>query len=222
MSSPGSGADVADATPAPPFGPVAAPPFPDMVLLDREGVLLHHIDPYIVRHDQVRLIDHAAETVARLTELGITVAVVTNQSCINRGLASRRFVDEVCGWLLAQVRRAGGDIAQFHVCPHRSDEGCRCRKPEPGMLRDAMRAANAAPHRTWVIGDHDSDVAAGRRAQCGYVVHVRSGRQAYPAPLADASFATLAEAVSVLLRGTAGPGGRDPGLAVNRRGGQRE
>jgi D-glycero-D-manno-heptose 1,7-bisphosphate phosphatase len=162
-------------------------------------VLLCHVDPYILNFAQVRVIDNALAAVARLTELGIPVAVVTNQSCVDRGLTSRQFVDDVCSWLLRQARLAGGDLAGFHVCPHTPGAGCGCRKPEPGLLCEAIRAVGAAPSHTWMVGDHDTDIVAGRRARCGYVVHVRSGRQKHPAPLADASFTTLAEAVAALL-----------------------
>jgi D-glycero-D-manno-heptose 1,7-bisphosphate phosphatase len=183
---------------------IALPEPPRLVVLDREGVLLHHVDPYIVRREQVRIIDGAAAAVARIALAGIAVAVATNQSCINRGLVPAAFVTATCEHVRAEVRALGGDIARFYICPHRPDQGCACRKPAPRLLRQAMRDSGAEPGQTWVIGDHDTDVLAGRRARCGYCVHVLSGRQSHPSPLADACFADLASAVAALLPATPG------------------
>lgn len=177
----------------------AEPRPPRLVLLDREGVLLQHVEPYLIRRAQACLIDGAIAAVADITQAGAKVAVVSNQSCINRGLVSARFVAEVCDWLSQTVRTAGGELMGCYICPHRPDEGCACRKPAPGLLQQAMHDAGVLPQDTWMIGDHDTDVLAGYRAGCAYRLHVRSGRQSEPSRFADACFADLRAAITALL-----------------------
>jgi histidinol-phosphate phosphatase family protein len=86
--------------------------------------------------------------------------VVTNQSGVGRGILS---VDDV-GAVNAEIERRLGPIDAWLVCPHAPDEGCGCRKPEPGLVHDACRALGVRPGRCVVIGDIGSDVEAAHRA----------------------------------------------------------
>jgi D-glycero-D-manno-heptose 1,7-bisphosphate phosphatase len=135
--------------------------------LDRDGTINVKAPEgdYITAPDQVRLLPAAAAAVRRLNDLGALVIVVTNQ----RGIALGRMtgedltgVHERLQALLAE--QAGAHIDAFFACPH--DRGqCECRKPEPGMLRDAMHAfPDIDAGRSVLIGDAPSDVAAGQRA----------------------------------------------------------
>jgi len=134
-------------------------PRPDAVLLDRDGTLVvdvpHNGDPR-----EVRPMPGAQEAVARLRRAGVPTAVVTNQSGIARGFTT---ADQVAA-VNRRVEQLFGPLGPWFVCPHGDEDGCDCRKPEPGMLLTAARSLGADPARTAMIGDTGADMEAARRA----------------------------------------------------------
>lgn len=166
---------------------------PRLLILDRDGVLVQNVATYIRSWVEVIAIEGSFAAVAGFQRLGARVAVVTNQSPVSRGLIDISFVDAVNDWIRTQVARCGGttDIP-FYVCPHVPADGCGCRKPEPGLLHRAQRHAGVTPARSWMVGDHDSDIDAGIAAGCGAVVHVKSDRQPLPPSRASHHFPSLA------------------------------
>ncbi|GAA2566185.1 hypothetical protein GCM10010424_04540 [Streptomyces lienomycini] len=129
------------------------------VLFDRDGTLVHDV-PYNGDPDLVRPVEGAREAVALLRAHGIRVGVVTNQSGVARGLISDGDVRRV-------NRRIDDLIGPFDVwaiCPHGPDDGCHCRKPQPGMVLWAAGRVCAHPADCVVIGDIGADTQAAERA----------------------------------------------------------
>ncbi|MFK4546295.1 D-glycero-D-manno-heptose 1,7-bisphosphate phosphatase [Streptomyces tendae] len=129
------------------------------VLFDRDGTLVHDV-PYNGDPERVRPVDGAREAVALLRAHGIRVGVVTNQSGVARGLISDRDVRRV-------NRRVDDLIGPFDVwavCPHGPDDGCHCRKPQPGMILWAAGRVCAGPADCVVVGDIGADMEAAERA----------------------------------------------------------
>ncbi len=129
------------------------------VLFDRDGTLVHDV-PYNGDPDRVRPVEGAREAVALLREHGVRVGVVTNQSGVARGLISDGDVRRV-------NRRVDDLIGPFDiwaVCPHGPDDGCHCRKPEPGMVLWAAGRVCAGPADCVVVGDIGADMEAAERA----------------------------------------------------------
>jgi D-glycero-D-manno-heptose 1,7-bisphosphate phosphatase len=129
----------------------------------------------------------------------VAVAIVTNQSPVGRRMISLVEAQRISAWVVGGIEALGGQVTGVWHCPHIDADGCACRKPRPGMLLAAMRTAGVEAARTWIIGDHDSDVQAGRAAGCGRTIQVTSGRQRTPSSAADAVFPDLAAAVGDLL-----------------------
>ncbi|MFF7177587.1 HAD-IIIA family hydrolase [Streptomyces sp. NPDC008121] len=102
----------------------------------------------------------AVEAVAALRSLGIAVGVVSNQSGLARGLITRPDVEAV----RRRVDALLGPFAVWAVCPHGPDDGCACRKPEPGLVLAACARLGVPPARTVVIGDIAADTEAARAA----------------------------------------------------------
>lgn len=171
---------------------------PELLLLDRDGVLFRHVDPYILSPADVTVSPGAPETVRAALELGIPVAVVTNQSPIGRGLISWQFVREVNERITAWVPRCRRHRVRCYVCPHLPDDGCDCRKPLPGLLLRAALDAGVDIGTAWMVGDHDTDIAAARAAGCAVAVHVATGRQRAPSETADLCFDDLYTFVRLL------------------------
>ncbi|ATW51163.1 D-glycero-alpha-D-manno-heptose-1,7-bisphosphate 7-phosphatase [Streptomyces peucetius] len=135
--------------------PPDAAGLPDAVLFDRDGTLVADI-PYNGDPACVVPMPSAVEALAAVRALGIPVGVVSNQSGVARGLLTR-------GQVAAVQRRVEAFLGPFDiwaVCPHGPDDGCRCRKPAPGLVLAACDRLGVCPARTAVIGDIGSDVAA--------------------------------------------------------------
>ncbi|MGW2292953.1 HAD-IIIA family hydrolase [Streptomyces violaceorubidus] len=129
------------------------------VLFDRDGTLVHDV-PCNGDPERVRPVDGAREAVALLREHGVRVGVVTNQSGVARGLISDGDVRRV-------NRRIDDLIGPFDVwavCPHGPDDGCHCRKPQPGMILWAAGRVCTGPADCVVIGDIGADLEAAERA----------------------------------------------------------
>ncbi|PVD05603.1 MULTISPECIES: HAD-IIIA family hydrolase [unclassified Streptomyces] len=129
------------------------------VLFDRDGTLVHDV-PYNGDPDLVRPVDGAREAVALLREHGIRVGVVTNQSGVARGLLTDTDVRRVN----RRIDELVGPFDVWAVCPHGPDDGCHCRKPQPGMILWAAGRVCAAPADCVVIGDIGADMEAAEHA----------------------------------------------------------
>jgi D-glycero-D-manno-heptose 1,7-bisphosphate phosphatase len=140
-----------------------------LILLDRDGVLNGLVvDPEQGTVDsplhpsQVRLLSGAAEALAKLTRAGYGLAVVTNQPAWAKGKTTRDNLEAVHRTVLAEATREGGRILSSHLCLHRAEDGCDCRKPRPGMLKEAFaRNPDYDPRNSWMVGDGLTDVQAG-------------------------------------------------------------
>ncbi|MEU6721101.1 HAD family hydrolase [Nonomuraea sp. NPDC046802] len=173
---------------------------PRVVLLDRDGVLNRQPPHgYLTSHEQWQWLPGAREACARLTACGHRLAVVTNQSAVARGLLRIAELDLIHRRMCRELAEIGVQIWPVLYCPHHPREGCPCRKPEPGMLLEALRMLDAAPDQAVMVGDHTVDLEAANRVGCRSV-HVRSGRghdQPFP-PSCMGSVADLIAAVPLL------------------------
>jgi D-glycero-D-manno-heptose 1,7-bisphosphate phosphatase len=129
------------------------------VLFDRDGTLVVDV-PYCADPARVQPLPTARPALRRLRAAGIRTGVVTNQSGIGRGLLTATAAAAVN----AEVDRLLGPFDVWQVCPHAPEDGCRCRKPRPGMLLAAAAALRLEPHNLAFVGDIGSDVDAARAA----------------------------------------------------------
>ncbi len=118
------------------------------------------------RVDGFELLPGAVEGIARLAECGFTLAVVSNQRGIARGLVDRAVLAGIEERLQAALEPLGARIAGFYYCPHMDEDDCDCRKPKPGMLLDAARELGLDLNASWMIGDSETDIQAGAAAGC--------------------------------------------------------
>lgn len=137
---------------------------------DRDGVLNEDVG-FAHRPDQIAWMPGAREAVKRLNDAGFLVFVVTNQGGVARGLYSEEHVRTLHRWMQEELRAVGAHVDDFYHCPHHPDHGeppyrtdCRCRKPEPGMLLQAMAEWPVEPQGSFLIGDRETDVQAAQRA----------------------------------------------------------
>jgi D-glycero-D-manno-heptose 1,7-bisphosphate phosphatase len=144
------------------------------VFLDRDGVINQNRDDYVRRWDEFVFWPGALDALRRLAQTPLLIIVVTNQSIINRGLASLQEVQDICRRMVEEIQNNGGRIDGVLMCPHRPDEGCNCRKPRPGLLLEAADLYHLDLPQSYLIGDAMSDVEAGLSAGCR-VLLVKTG-----------------------------------------------
>ncbi|WP_218574656.1 HAD-IIIA family hydrolase [Reyranella sp. CPCC 100927] len=178
-----------------------------LVLLDRDGVINNDRPDSVKSPDELVLLPGAAAAIARLNEADVRVAVVTNQSVVGRNIISMQMLDRIHSELRTRLAREGARLDAILVCTDPPDRPSPRRKPEPGMLLEALRLFRAGAEDTPMIGDDLRDLQAAKAAGCRRVL-VRTGKgtkvQAAGVPadlLPVAVRADLAAAVDSYLKG---------------------
>jgi D-glycero-D-manno-heptose 1,7-bisphosphate phosphatase len=185
------------------------------VFLDRDGVLNDPVlDPVDgrpespLRTEDVVLAPGAAQGVRALAALGVPLIVVSNQPAAAKGKATPEDLRAVHERVVALLAAEGAEIADWRYCFDHPDaldparRGCACRKPRPGMLTDAAREHGLDLAASFIVGDTDADVGAGRAVGATTILVEHPGtahrRTAGVAGQADAVAADLAAAAALV------------------------
>ena len=177
---------------------------PQLIVLDRDGVINHDSDAFIKSADEWLPINGSLEAISRLCSNGFTVAVASNQSGIGRGLLSSFDLELIHGKMLRLVGEAGGHIDEIVFCPHLPEDGCSCRKPEPGLLKQLADHYDMSMKGVPVIGDSARDLKAAEAVGARPILVLTGKGQATQAALRDQGqemeiFADLAAAATRLI-----------------------
>ena len=186
------------------------------VFLDRDGTLIHDVG-YLSRVDDARWFPWSIEAVRLLNRAGFLVCITTNQGGIGLGFYDEGLVRDVHALMSKDVERAGGRLDGLYFCPHHPQAiredlriDCDCRKPKPGMVRQAQSDLDIDLARSYVVGDKMADVglavsvgAKGLLVKTGYGHAELERHEGMPgaAYVAD----TLFEAVSWILKSAGFP-----------------
>ncbi|WP_454254053.1 D-glycero-beta-D-manno-heptose 1,7-bisphosphate 7-phosphatase [Pseudomonas sp. Marseille-Q8238] len=173
-----------------------------LLILDRDGVINQDSDDYIKTLDEWIPIPGAIAAIARLSKAGWTVAVATNQSGLARGYYNLATLEAMHARLRQLVTEQGGELGLIVHCPHGPDDGCECRKPKPGMLRQIAAHYHTNLTGIWFVGDSSGDLAAAQAVDCQPVL-VKTGKGertlAKPLPAGTLIFDDLAAIADQLL-----------------------
>jgi D-glycero-D-manno-heptose 1,7-bisphosphate phosphatase len=149
-----------------------------LALIDRDGTII--VDKvYLSDPDGIEFAPGAIEGLRLLRDAGFALALITNQSGIARGYFDAARLEQIHDRLRSMLAAEGLGLDAIYVCPHGPDDGCDCRKPEPGMVRSAMRDFGFGPDEAVVIGDTDADMGA---AAAAGVAGLRVGSAVHSAP----------------------------------------
>jgi histidinol-phosphate phosphatase family protein len=141
------------------------------VLLDRDGVINRRIvKGYVTRWKDFAFLPGVLGALRMLRENGYQVLVVSNQSCVGRGLLSWEELQAITRRMQLEVALAGGAIEKVYYCHHAPGDDCSCRKPRPGLLLKAMEEHQLWPAQIYMVGDSESDMEAAARAGCRSVL----------------------------------------------------
>ncbi len=163
-----------------------------LVVLDRDGVINQDSEHYVRSAAAWQPLPGSIEAIARLSQHGFRVAVATNQSGLARGLLDGRALDAMHDKLRALVAGRGGHVDCIAHCPHLPGDGCRCRKPAPGMLDAIAAALSSGLENTTMIGDNETDLLAARARGCApLLLRTGSGERTESRLIADPAWRSL-------------------------------
>ncbi len=146
------------------------------IFLDRDGVIIENRSNYVLSWSDVEIFDQAIETLAQFAHLDYLFVIVTNQSPVGRGLISYADANEINSKLISIIHERGGRIDAAYICPHAPSENCDCRKPRPGMLKQAAEDLSIDLSESIMIGDALTDLKAGIQAGVKDVILLETGR----------------------------------------------
>ena len=159
------------------------------LFLDRDGTLIPDTG-YPDDPAAISLLPQVGDALASAVKKGYILVLITNQSGIGRGYFTLETAQSVNQRLAELLQAFDVEFSGIELCPHRPNEHCSCRKPEPAMILRAARKDGIDLARSYMIGDKESDVLAGQAAGCRTVLIGTNAES-----LADQQVANLAEFV---------------------------
>lgn len=146
------------------------------IFLDRDGTINKHIG-FLNDIGHFELLPGVIEAVRKINESGYLCIVITNQPVIARGEVTFEELDMIHNKMETLLGFEGVYIDGLYFCPHHPHKGydgevpelkieCECRKPKPGMIYEAAKDFNIALEDSWMIGDGENDIQAGKAAGC--------------------------------------------------------
>lgn len=137
------------------------------VFLDRDGVInevLNHRVKFVNRPEDLHLLEGVEQAIRQFNEEGWKVCIVTNQGGVGLGYMTEGELGEIHDRLVDLLEASGARVDDIAYCPHKPHEGCACRKPEAGMILELAEAHNISLGESYMVGDREPDVQAGRNA----------------------------------------------------------
>lgn len=149
-----------------------------LILLDRDGVINEDSADFIKSPEEWRAIPGSLEAIAALNRAGHRVVVASNQSGVTRGYFSMAGLLAIHHKMQTELAEVGGRLDGVYFCPHRSEDHCPCRKPQPGMLLQIAQDFGVdLSQQGLLIGDSLRDIQAAHAAGCPAAL-VKTGKGA--------------------------------------------
>ncbi len=137
-----------------------------LVILDRDGTINEDSAEFVKSPSEWRPLPGALEAIAKLNHAGWHVVVATNQSGLGRGLFDVASLNAMHAKMHTMLAAVGGRIDAVFYCPHAPDEGCRCRKPEPGLFEQIGERYGVDLRGMPAVGDAMRDLVSAAAAGC--------------------------------------------------------
>lgn len=139
---------------------------------DRDGTINDDVN-YLYKIEDFRFIEGMPQFIKKFNDWGFKVIVVTNQAGIARGYYTEEDMHKLHNYINDELAKIGAHIDAFYFCPHHPDitGPCHCRKPEPGMIEQAIRDFDIDVTQSVLFGDKIWDIEAGEKCGIkGYLV----------------------------------------------------
>ncbi|CAM3693115.1 D-glycero-beta-D-manno-heptose 1,7-bisphosphate 7-phosphatase [Roseateles saccharophilus] len=137
-----------------------------LVILGRDGTLNRYRDDHVKAPEELDPLPHAMEAVARLNHAGWHTVLATNQAGIGRGLLDMASLNAVHLRLNQLLAEKGGRLDAAFFCPHTPEEGCDCRKPLPGLIKQIGERFDVELAAVHMVGASLTDLLTAQNAGC--------------------------------------------------------
>ena len=135
------------------------------VIFDRDGTLIDHVH-HLSDPNLVEIKSNLMEALTLLNNNGLDFGIITNQSIINRGIASISQVQKVNEVVINFLNKSRLNLKFIYICPHTPEEGCDCRKPKLELGLKAIADHGYMAKNGFVVGDQYSDIEFGKKLGC--------------------------------------------------------
>jgi histidinol-phosphate phosphatase family protein len=149
------------------------PPLRATLFIDRDGTVNRHVG-YVTKPEQLELLPGAGAAIRRLNQAGVLAVLITNQAVVARGECTFADLERIHARLETLLGEEGAYLDGIFACPHHPGDGmrgrvaeltirCNCRKPQPGLVYQAVQELPVDLNRSAVVGDTERDVGLARR-----------------------------------------------------------
>ena len=137
----------------------------DTLFLDRDGVVNMKLEGRYVRNfEEFEFMPGAIDAISKLTNKFNRIIVITNQQGIGKEIMSKADLNTLHAKMQEKIEQSSGKINKIYYCSHLEESDCSCRKPKPGMIKNALLDfPEIVLKESYLIGDSDSDIEAGKR-----------------------------------------------------------
>lgn len=150
------------------------------IFLDRDGVIneLYYDDNQGVidspfHPDQFKLFPNVGKAINTFHKLGYLVIIISNQPGIAKQHFTEKTFESVKQKMKKELKKDNAYINGEYYCFHHPDakiekyrKKCNCRKPKPGMIKQAVKDHKIDISSSWMIGDSVIDIELGRKVGC--------------------------------------------------------
>lgn len=145
------------------------------LFLDRDGVVNTEIN-YVGRIEDFIFVDGIFKLCEKFQNAGYKIFIITNQAGLARGYYTENDFSNLTNWMVNQFQKNGIEITKVYYCPHHPDitGQCNCRKPNPGMIKQAETEFDIDIENSILIGDNINDILAGKSAGIGLNILIKT------------------------------------------------
>ncbi|AJA92433.1 hypothetical protein A7X95_05960 [Candidatus Nitrosopelagicus brevis] len=136
------------------------------IFLDRDGVINQKRDDYVKNISELEIFEYVPNAINLLKKNNFLIILITNQSIINRKIVTLDTLNAIHKKLQNFLNEHNTSIDAIYFCPHKPDENCDCRKPQPGLILKATKEFDINLEESWFIGDSQTDIEAANLANC--------------------------------------------------------
>ena len=139
------------------------------VFIDRDDTIAKDVY-YCRRIEDFEILPTVPQAIKLLNQHGFKVVVATNQSGVARGYFTEATLHKIHQYMQDELARYDAHVDAIYYCPHHPDDGCQCRKPEPGLLIKAAQDLGVDLGRSFMVGNSEMDIKAGKAVGCQTVL----------------------------------------------------
>jgi len=142
------------------------------IFLDRDGVVNEYPGDfkYVTNWKGFKFLPGVKEAIKKLNQAGYSVFIISNQAGVSKGIFTQAALDEINGYMLEELKKAGARVCAVYYCIHRDEDNCSCRKPKTGLIDIALKEqgikkpASRESSQCFMVGDAMRDIQTGKNA----------------------------------------------------------